>query len=615
MKRIVLLVLVGHVFSIFAFAQPQHFTFKANTGDSYSIVVSAATLDSVALKVGDEIGVFTPAAICVGASVWDGNTPLALVAWIDDSQTIGTDGYTPGDSIFFRIWQQSSDEEFGADPSYTQGNGTFGNGAFAQVSLAAVSGGSAPGKIVVTNTNDSGEGSLRQAIKTANIQAGPDTIIFNIQQNDPGFRSDSGTWTIQPLNPLPAISDSELVVDGRSQADFIGMDANPDGPEIVINGSRAGSPAAGLQILSSQNVIQHLVINGFSSMGILIFGENAYDNEILGNYIGTTAAGDSAVPNNIGIYITEADFNIIGGSDTAESNLISGNKFQGIALGYGNADYNVIIGNLVGTDAGGTKALPNGTFGLSLFNGSQHNVIGPGNRVAHNGSDGVLVDGADNLGSTVSNTITANSITANGGQGIHIMRGGNKELTQPINIQINGSAVSGNAPPNAIVEIFSDDDDEGQIYEGTTTADANGNFQWNGTLTGPFVTATATDADGNTSQFSQPEDITAVSETAESTLPQEFSLSQNYPNPFNPTTTINYAVPVKFAGGVKVSFKIFNIKGQMVRSLMDENQSPGFYSVVWDGKNEEGRKASSGLYVYTVSMGEFQAAHKMILLQ
>ncbi|MFQ6094303.1 MAG: cohesin domain-containing protein, partial [bacterium] len=100
-----------------------------------------------------------------------------------------------------------------------------------------------------------------------------------------------------------------------------------------------------------------------------------------------------------------------------------------------------------------------------------------------------------------------------------------------------------------------------------------------------------------------------------SPLPEAFELSQNYPNPFNPTTTIRYAVPKKFADGVKVNLKIFNIEGQMVRSLVNEDRAPGFYSVVWDGKNDRGEWVSSGLYFYAVSVGEFKATRKMIFLK
>ncbi|NQT25713.1 right-handed parallel beta-helix repeat-containing protein, partial [candidate division KSB1 bacterium] len=99
-------------------------------------------------------------------------------------------------------------------------------------------------------------------------------------------------------------------------------------------------------------------------------------------------------------------------------------------------------------------------------------------------------------------TITANSIFEHEGGGIRLRNGGNENLAAP---EITGSnPVTGTAPSNSHVEIFSDSTDQGRIYEGFTTADASGNFSFSETVTGPRVTATATDGDGNTSPFSSP---------------------------------------------------------------------------------------------------------------
>ena len=120
--------------------EPAHFDFTANTGNSYSIVINDATLDGNPLAAGDEVGVFTSSGLCVGASVWDGTTPLALSAWGDDSQTTDVDGFVTGDKMAFRIWSQANRSEFAAHPTYTQGDGAFGTGSYAQISyLEAVS--------------------------------------------------------------------------------------------------------------------------------------------------------------------------------------------------------------------------------------------------------------------------------------------------------------------------------------------------------------------------------------------------------------------------------------------------------------------------------------------
>jgi len=100
------------------------------------------------------------------------------------------------------------------------------------------------------------------------------------------------------------------------------------------------------------------------------------------------------------------------------------------------------------------------------------------------------------------------------------------------------------------------------------------------------------------------------------TIPNSFSLSQNYPNPFNPTTTINYAL--HNTGGrntTRTRLEVINVLGQHIRTLVDEVQGPGNYSVVWDGSNDNGRKTASGIYFYRLQRGDNVESKKMIFLK
>ncbi len=136
-------IICGTVTHLTVFAMmlgPSHFTFTSPTQESYSIVVDNATLDGTQLTNGDEVGVFTPAGLCVGASLWDGTTPLGLTAWADDSQTPGVvDGYKSGEKMSFRIWDAStgSNDDYTAKATYSFGSGNFGDGAYARISLLA----------------------------------------------------------------------------------------------------------------------------------------------------------------------------------------------------------------------------------------------------------------------------------------------------------------------------------------------------------------------------------------------------------------------------------------------------------------------------------------------
>ncbi len=112
----------------------QHFRFTKNTGENYSILVRSATLNGAALTAGDEIGVFTPAGLCVGAVAVSGD--LGFPAWQDDSQTPAVDGYIPGESMSFRFWHNATQTELHAVANYRLGNGTFDFGPYADVELS-----------------------------------------------------------------------------------------------------------------------------------------------------------------------------------------------------------------------------------------------------------------------------------------------------------------------------------------------------------------------------------------------------------------------------------------------------------------------------------------------
>ncbi len=94
-------------------------------------------------------------------------------------------------------------------------------------------------------------------------------------------------------------------------------------------------------------------------------------------------------------------------------------------------------------------------------------------------------------------------------------------------------------------------------------------------------------------------------------LPKSFSVSQNYPNPFNPTTVIEYSIPM----ASRVSIRIYNILGQVVKTLTDENKLAGTYSVIWDGTNQSGKPVTSGVYFYYVKTDDFKETKKMTLIR
>jgi CSLREA domain-containing protein len=318
-----------------------------------------------------------------------------------------------------------------------------------------------PAVQIVTNTNDTGPGSLRRAMFNANFHANggtPDEIRFDIPAaTDPGCVAATGVCTIRPNGVLPSIVDP-VVIDGYTQT---GSQQNANRTDqglglttmlkIVINGANAGTP--GLHITAGNSTVRGLVINGFSEDGIRI--ETGGGNTITGNFIGTDVTGTAAVPNgSSGIQIFRSSNNVIGGNTAPAANLISGNNNAGVEMGSGtfqlDVNNNLVAGNFVGVDITGRAALGNGG-GVQIFNAPDNTIGGPttahrniisGNRgggagvgqlsdrsVVQNNFVGTDVTGTIGLGNAgegieVSNTADArvlnNLVSANSNHGISL---------------------------------------------------------------------------------------------------------------------------------------------------------------------------------------------------
>jgi CSLREA domain-containing protein len=375
--------------------------------------------------------------------------------------------------------------------------------------------------LVVNTTSDTDDGfcdatncSLREAIKAANDTIGPNTITFNIPASDSGCDA-GGICTLRPITRFPPIIDDDTTIDGFSQPGAI-PNSNPVGQglnavyKIVLDGSLVEDFPAGIDIYSSNNLVRGLVIQNFNDGISVVDGD---ENYIEGNYIGTNALGTGAAGNRChGISISSFEggvgsfSNVVGGSSPQARNLISANGCVGVGIGPG--ENNKVQGNIIGADSTGTLPLPNARDGVYIFNAAKNNLIGgqaagEANLIAYNIENGVNVYGGYGADG---NTISRNSIHSNTYLGIALLNGGNAGLAAPVITAANSPSVSGTACNSCTIEVFSDADGEGAIYEGTTMADSGG--AWTllvaGGASGPNLTATATDSNGNTSQFSEP---------------------------------------------------------------------------------------------------------------
>lgn len=429
--------------------------------------------------------------------------------------------------------------------------------------------------LIVTSPADAGPGTLRQTLLDA--QPG-DTITF-----DTGMFPPEDPTTISVLAALDGLTQGQLTIDASNAG-------------VILDGSRLPREgrANGLTVLSSGNRILGLQILDFPASGVFVadgqdnqiggagpgegnvlsgnydginlWGSGTRNNVVLGNHIGTNASGTAAMGNQVdGVWVgANAQHNLVGGATAAARNLISGNGSNGVVIDGG--QYNTIRGNYIGTDATGTRALPNSGSGVTLAEGARDNLIGgaapgegnvisgnhtgvslagssvgnnvvrgnyigtdatgkarlgnqqdgigvtdgagpntigPGNTIAYNALAGVGVSGPGTIG----NTITANAIYDNGGPGIETGAGGNAEIAPPQLQSVSSRVVKGTAPPGTTIEVFYDEGEEGKVFAASTTAGEDGTFAYTvpaGAFRGPKVLVTATDSAGNTSAFSAP---------------------------------------------------------------------------------------------------------------
>ncbi|MCC5866155.1 MAG: carboxypeptidase regulatory-like domain-containing protein [Wenzhouxiangella sp.] len=402
--------------------------------------------------------------------------------------------------------------------------------------------------LVVTNTHDSGVGSLRFAIETANASPEAATIRFDIFGTEPHL--------IQPATPLPPIT-TPLSIDARTQPGYNGT------PLVVLVGPEDPvQNAVALQLVADHGEIAGLSIHSFK-IAITMSSEH---NRIIANYIGLDPSGHGDWPNQqIGLVVA-GHHNIIGGPELSDRNIISGFSSQGIQLSsYSFSHGHTIEGNYIGTDPSGSVAIPNrvgitsvGPFIESLpENLIRHNIISGNEFIAIQNLTNALVEenqiglgvGSQTLeGSTQGGILVGNS-ASNGAavritrNRVHIspdipFRGINlngslnprvdipgSSLNKPrlsrvtvghFSLEINGSL---SAEPDKIyaVEVFASSEcgmaghGPGEVYLGTIDVfvGASGIAAISNTLQvevdpNAFITATSTDLEaGTTSEFSR----------------------------------------------------------------------------------------------------------------
>ncbi|MGC8743915.1 MAG: hypothetical protein ACP5T0_08555 [Verrucomicrobiia bacterium] len=398
----------------------------------------------------------------------------------------------------------------------------------------------------------SGNSSLNNGLSGILIEDSPSNVISNnlISGNNLG----NGIF-IRGINSTNNLIKNNLIGVGIT------------GTNAIPNGSGIGISNAPLNIIGGKDCGNVLSGNIFN--GIYIQGQYAYGNTILGNYVGLDISGKIVVPNNKdGIYIIGAPSNIIGSAGIG--NTISGNNFTGIALDGSASSGNIIQGNNIGMTSDYSKIIGNAIHCIEITGNAANTLIG-----GVNNGDGNIICGARSTGydgvrirdGSTGNRIQRNAIFANAGLGIDLSvdgvsandvgdadSGANNLQNFPVLASARGNfkiAISGSLnslPFNSyIIDFYYNPTNdpsgcgEGQYWLGSTnvSTDQSGNCFFNvvftnKVLTTGFLSATATDINGNTSEFCSNIVITANSivDSDGDKMPDEYELAFGF-NPYS----------------------------------------------------------------------------------
>ncbi len=368
--------------------------------DTADVRVAQFQTAPIAVAAVERVGFTAPLAEFSYANARNPNpTFTATIDWGDGTApTPGTITFQPGGTLPFLVTGSHTyaQRTRAGQPPYPitvtiQDN----QGAAVKVATSATV---ARNLTVTTAADDGSPGSLRSVINELNDGGPGGTITFDI----PG----AGVHTIAVQSPLPPV-EFPVTIDGSTQPGFAGT------PLIEVNGSSispaVSSSADGLELDAGNSAIRDLAIDGFSGVGVVL-AENGGD-ALEDDSIGINPQGTAAVPNYQGVLILGTSNNVLGGD------VISGNSAAGVQIfnaatipgsGFtGAATGNVVQADLIGTDATGTRAVPNGQ-GI-FINDASGNVIGgtarAGNVISGNATVGVQILGDNATGNVVDGNV------------------------------------------------------------------------------------------------------------------------------------------------------------------------------------------------------------------
>ena len=618
------------VFTVYSLTQT-HFQ-TVYTGNPYlamNFYITSAAIDDVGLEAGDEIGIYD-GEYCVGAAIVEGNIDpyLAMVAGTDDPGTPEIDGFTPGHTISYRLWDANQIIEItDVAATYAMGNGNFVSQGTAMAGLDGNSIPPEPSLVhpiqdlnieedaagldiadldtvffnpsveeLLTYTISNGESNLQLSLADVSIlhlELSPDwngsaEIIITASNSSSQSVADTFEVSVSPVNDAPVLADISAQSTAEETAINVALNASDiDEDDLTYS---AASDTSGVIVSVSGSTLTltpQLNFAGEATITVMVSDGSLTDE---GSFVLTVSPVNDA-PVLADISTQEIS------EDNELSIVLSAEDFDGDDLSYSaiSADANVSV--LVSNDSLYLTPAAN-------WNGSSVITV-----TVDDGS------GSDNATDTGSFTLSVTPVN-DAPQVFGLIYPGNELLIDnPDSVALTFSWEAATDVDGDLLvyglRVF-----DGSNYDSLLISEENQfrlnieEFPRNVWLNWEVWVTDNQDTVWSSSSFTLMVDG-VVGIRDRKMIPEEFVLQQNYPNPFNPSTTLRYGLP----DDVTVSLVIYDIRGNLVKTFAPQSQVSGWYECTWNGIDDSGQPVSTGLYITKIQAGSFTRTIKMLYLK
>jgi hypothetical protein len=613
-----------------------HFVYTHNTGNNASISVPSTINPSIngqTLAIGDEIGVFAPTGLCVGAIVWTGENNV-ITAWGNNPYNDVIDGLQPGEQIHYRIWRQSTNTEYSyVEKEYSMGNGSYiVNGLYILSKLNALSAPSSP--TLSSPANNQTDVTINLTLNW-NVSSRAESYTLQVSKNQsmsqPIINQGGLTGTSYDVNGL----DYETKYYWRVRA--VNGAGNSNWSETWSFTTEILIVSINIQLQSGWNMVSSRIAPVESSIEA-IFSDIVSDVVLVKTGDGKTYWPAMSV-NQIGGWDYKYGYHVYMSSDRVltilGTPLTSSEKVIQLAAGWNMVAY---LSESAFEPAVALESLGNNLFIAKSNSGGvywpQFGVNTIGTMLPGQGYQ-VYLQSSGTLTYPDPETSPPNDET------VEIVSNQPEYYTLPFNL------TGFNATILFMSSSLTDGDEVGVYTLSEGNLVGNGVFSsgkvlltvWGNDEVEPFGAAPGEalllsyySAGENREVMLQIESVTdaisgeviqneltykhngvyiitgsaLTSVEKNGTVPVAYMLGQNYPNPFNPSTTIRFVLPEPG----HTTLKIFDITGREVATLVDESMETGEYSVQWHPSN-----LPTGMYVYRLRSGNFADTKKLTMVK